>query len=101
MSIPVHEAVFGRTTLIRANILEILQFQRWPSTVQRNAVPENQTFVNVQLNMPKKNKPYRMQSILQSPLPRLTIDKILHDLQFIFTASLHSAGVVENITVMT
>ena len=51
--------------------------------------------------MPKKNKPYRVQSILQSPLPRLTIDKILHDLQFIFTASLHSAGVVENITVMT
>jgi hypothetical protein len=41
-----------------------------------------------------------MQSILQSPLVRLTIDKLLHDLQFVFAASFKSTGVVEHITAM-
>jgi len=39
-----------------------------------------------------------VQSILQSPLPRLTTHKILHKLQLVYTASLNSAGVVEDIT---
>jgi hypothetical protein len=42
-----------------------------------------------------------MQPIFQSPFPRLTADKVLHDVQLIFTASLKSARVVENITFMT
>ena len=41
-----------------------------------------------------------MQSIVQSPLLRPILDKILHSLQLVFTTSLKSAGVVENITIM-
>jgi hypothetical protein len=36
--------------------------------------------------------------MLQSLLPRLTTDKILHHLQLIFTTGLKSARVMENIT---
>ena len=46
----------------------------------------------------KRNKPYRVQPILQSYLPRLATDKILHNLQLSSISSLESAGVVENIT---
>ena len=46
------------------------------------------------------NKPYRMQSILQSVLPRLTTDEILDSLHLILTATLKSAGIVKNITLM-
>jgi hypothetical protein len=46
----------------------------------------------------KRNKPYSMQSILQSVLPRLTTDKILHGLQLFFTTGLESARVMKNIT---
>jgi hypothetical protein len=46
------------------------------------------------------NKPYRMQSILQSVLPRLKTDEILDSLQLILTATLKSAGIVKNITLM-
>ena len=46
------------------------------------------------------NKPYRMQSIRQSVLPRLTTDEILDDLHLILTATLKSAGIVKNITLM-
>jgi hypothetical protein len=46
------------------------------------------------------NKPYRMQSIRQSPRLRLTTDEILDDLQLILTATLKSAGIVKNITLM-
>jgi hypothetical protein len=46
------------------------------------------------------NKPYRMQSIRQSLLPRLTTDEILDDLQLILTATLKSTGIVKNITLM-
>ena|SRR6266850_347847 len=46
----------------------------------------------------KRNKPYRVQSILQSFLLRLAMDKILHNLQLGSHASLESARVVENIT---
>jgi hypothetical protein len=38
-----------------------------------------------------------MQSIIPSALPRLTADKILHNLQFTFTTRLESSRVVENI----
>jgi len=41
-----------------------------------------------------------MQSILQSLLPRLTTDEILDDLHLVLTATLKSAGIVENITLM-
>ena len=41
-----------------------------------------------------------MQSILQSLLPRLTTDEILDSFQLILTATLKSAGIVENITLM-
>jgi hypothetical protein len=46
------------------------------------------------------NKPYRMQSIRQSLLLRLTTDEILDDLQLILTATLKSAGIVKNITLI-
>jgi len=46
------------------------------------------------------NKPYRMQSIRQLVLPQLTTDEILDDLHLILTATLKSAGIVENITLM-
>jgi hypothetical protein len=46
------------------------------------------------------NKPYRMQAILQSALLRLTTDEILDDLQLILTATLKSAGIVKDITLM-
>ncbi len=46
------------------------------------------------------NKPDCMQSILQSLLPRLTTDEILDDLHLVLTATLKSAGIVENITLM-
>jgi hypothetical protein len=48
----------------------------------------------------QENKPYRMQSIRQSLLLRLTTDEILDDLQLILTATLKSAGIVKNITLM-
>ena len=41
-----------------------------------------------------------MQSILQSLLPRLTTDEILDSLHLILTATLKSAGIVKNITLM-
>ena len=41
-----------------------------------------------------------MQSIRQSLLLRLTTDEILDDLHLILTATLKSAGIVENITLM-
>ena len=46
----------------------------------------------------QRYEPYRVQSILQSFLPRLATDKILHKLQLVFASSLESTGVVENIT---
>jgi len=46
------------------------------------------------------DKPYRMQSILQSLLRQLTADEILHDVKLVFTASLKSTRVMENITAM-
>ena len=48
----------------------------------------------------QRNKPYRVQSILQSALSRFATDKILDDLQLFFTASFESARVVEKITVV-
>ena len=48
----------------------------------------------------KKHIPYRVQSILQSPLLRLATDKFLNDLQLVLSAGLESAGVVEYITVV-
>ncbi len=41
-----------------------------------------------------------MQSIHQSLLLRLTTDEILDDLHLILTATLKSAGIMENITLM-
>jgi hypothetical protein len=41
-----------------------------------------------------------MQSIRQSLLLRLTTDEILDDVQLILTATLKSAGIVKNITLM-
>jgi hypothetical protein len=43
-------------------------------------------------------KPYSVQSIVQSPLLRLTTDKLLDNLQLVFIACLESTGIVENIT---
>jgi hypothetical protein len=48
----------------------------------------------------ERNKPYGVQSILQSALLRPTSDKALHGLQLVCTATLESTGVVENITIM-
>jgi|SRR6266850_188877 len=48
----------------------------------------------------QRNKPYRVQSIPQSLLPRLTTDKLLHNPQLFLTARLKSARVVENVTVV-
>ena len=47
-----------------------------------------------------KDKPYRMQPVLQLFLSRLPSDKFLYSIQFFFTARLKSAGVVENIACM-
>ena len=47
-----------------------------------------------------KRKPDRVQSVLQSLLPRLTMDELLNNLQLAFTTSLKAAGVVENVTVV-
>ena len=47
-----------------------------------------------------KDKPYRMQPVLQLFLSRLPSDKFLYSIQFVFTARLKSAGVVENIACM-
>jgi|SRR6266850_1480106 len=46
-------------------------------------------------------RPYCVQSIVQFPLPRLTTDKILHNLQLSFLSGLKTTGVVENISAMT
>jgi hypothetical protein len=46
------------------------------------------------------NKPYRVQSLRQSPLLRPTTDKVLHNLYLLRIPSLESPGVVENITTM-
>jgi hypothetical protein len=43
MSTPVHKAMFGRTVLIRTNIVNVLYIQQRPIIVHRNAVPEKQT----------------------------------------------------------
>jgi len=51
--------------------------------------------------MPKGNKPYRVQPIFQSLLARLSLDEFLHDLQLRLTTRLESAGVVENIAIMS
>lgn len=48
----------------------------------------------------QKNEPYCVQSILQSPLPRLTTHKILHKLQLVYSTSLNSTGVVEDKTIV-
>lgn len=42
-----------------------------------------------------------MQPVLQSLLPRLSKDKFLHGFQFGFAACFESAGVMENIAVVT
>ena len=47
----------------------------------------------------QNNKPYRVQSILQSTLSRFAIDKVLHNLQLFIAASFKSTAFVENITV--
>jgi hypothetical protein len=82
-------------------MLKMLQLKLWPIIVHRNAVPEKQlceiTTIDTQRN---KYKPYRVQSILQSPLPCLPMDKILHNLQLHFIATFESARVVENVTSM-
>jgi hypothetical protein len=39
----------------------------------------------------KSNRPYRVQSVLQSRRPRLTADKILHSLQLLLTTGFESA----------
>jgi hypothetical protein len=52
----------------------------------------------LQLSIPKGSQPYRVQSILQSPLLRLTTDKISHNFHLFFTTILKSGGVMENIT---
>src|SRR6267142_2633184 len=49
----------------------------------------------------ERNKPYRVQSHFQFLLLRLSTDKLLHDLQLVFAASLEATRVVENITFMT
>jgi hypothetical protein len=49
----------------------------------------------------EKYGPYRVQSITQSPLTRLTTDKTSHNLQLSFISSFESARVVENISAMT
>jgi len=41
-----------------------------------------------------------MQPVPQSSLPRLASDKFLDSLQFVFTARLKSAGVVENVSIV-
>jgi hypothetical protein len=46
------------------------------------------------------SEPYRVQSIVQTPLLRLTTDEILYNLKFFLISRLKSAGVVENITAM-
>src|SRR6266850_1927990 len=48
----------------------------------------------------EQHKPYHVQSIVQSSLPRPTTDKILDSLQLLFITRLKSAGVMEHITVM-
>jgi hypothetical protein len=48
----------------------------------------------------KRYKPYRVQSLLQTPLLRLSTDKLLHGLQLAFAASLEATRVMENITFM-
>jgi hypothetical protein len=57
--------------------------------------------VNAQVRVPKGYQPYRVQSLLQSRLLRLSTDKLLHSLQLAFAASLEATRVVENITFMT
>jgi hypothetical protein len=49
----------------------------------------------------QKNKPYRVQSIIQWLVLRPTTNKPLHNLQLPVISGLESAGVVENITFMT
>jgi len=48
----------------------------------------------------QKNKPYRVQSILQSALSRFATDKISNNCQLFLIASFKSTAVVENITVV-
>jgi len=48
----------------------------------------------------QKDKPYRVQSILQSALSRFATDKVLKNPQLFLTASFKSTAVVENITVV-
>jgi|SRR6266850_2155626 len=48
----------------------------------------------------QERKPYRMQSILQSLLPRLTKYKFANNLQLVFASILKPAGVMENVTVV-
>ena len=57
-----------------------------------------------QLQIPKRSeryKPYRVQSHLQFLLLRPSTDKLLHNLQLTFAASLEATRVMENITLMT
>jgi hypothetical protein len=72
--------------------------ERCPS--ERNTL--NANLVNKRLQAPKRkrNKPYRVQSLRQSPLLRPTTDKILHNLQLCLITSLESSGVVENVTIV-
>jgi hypothetical protein len=57
--------------------------------------------VKAQLEVPKGYKPYRVQSLLHFLLLRLLTDKLLHDLQLAFAASLEATRVMEDITLMT
>jgi len=41
-----------------------------------------------------------MQPVIQSFLGRLLVDKLSYRLQFVFTAALESARIVENIAIM-
>jgi hypothetical protein len=67
--------------------------------VHRNAVPGKQTSQPAAVDT-LTDKPYRMQSILESPLLGLTIDEILHNPQFVVRARFKSPGVVENISIV-
>jgi hypothetical protein len=56
--------------------------------------------MNLQRQILKGIEPYRVQSILQSPLSRPTKDEILYNHELLFIPALKSAWVVENVTVV-
>src|SRR6267142_3770508 len=62
---------------------------------------KKQNLVRLRLQAPTEtNKPYRVQSLPQSPLLRPTTDKFLHNLQLRFIPCLEFSGVVENISIV-